>query len=97
MTYEFHPVAEAEHLETVAYYETRRAGLGASYLAEFESVLEVICETPNRYPIEREPDIRRARMRRFPFTILFRESEETVQVLAVSHHQRRPSYWITRL
>lgn len=30
MTYFFHPAAEAEHLETVAYYESKRAGLGAS-------------------------------------------------------------------
>ena len=35
MTYRFHPGAETEHLETIAYYETQRAGLGAQYLAEF--------------------------------------------------------------
>ena len=74
MSYQFHPVAEAEHLETVAYYETQQAGLGASYLAEFEFALERACEWPSRYPIEREPDIRGIRLRRFPFTVLFRES-----------------------
>jgi len=31
MSYFFHPVAQTEHLESVAYYETKRAGLGASY------------------------------------------------------------------
>lgn len=69
MTYHFHPGAEAEHLENIAYYEDRRAGLGARYLAEFESVLEQVCENPHRYRIERVPDIRRVRMRRFPFTL----------------------------
>ena len=97
MIYQFHPEAEAEHLETVAYYETRQAGLGASDLAEFESILDRICQAPNRYQIEREPDIRRIRLRRFPFTVLFRESEGTVQVLAVAHHHRRPSYWLSRI
>ena len=97
MNYGFHPEAEAEHLETVAYYETQQAGLGASYLAEFESVLERVCEAPTRYSIERKPDIRRVGLSRFPFTILFRESEGTVQVLAVAHHHRRPSYWLSRL
>ena len=97
MIYQFHPEAEAEHLETVAYYETRQAGLGAFYLAEFESSLQWVCEAPSHYPIEREPDIRRIRLRRFPFTILFRESEGTVQVLAVAHQHRRPSYWVSRL
>ena len=97
MTYQFHPAAEAEHLETVAYYETQQSGLGESYLSEFESVLERVCEAPNNYPIEREPDIRRVRFGRFPFTVLYRESEGTVQVLAVAHHHRRPSYWLSRL
>ena len=96
MIYRFHFEAEAEHLETVAYYETQRAGLGASYLAEFESLLELVCEAPNRYPVQRDPNIRRAMLRRFPFTVFFRESEDAVEVLAVAHHRRRPSYWLGR-
>ena len=96
MTYRFHPAAEAEHLETVAWYETRRAGLGAQYLAEFERTLEQVCENPNRYPIDRQPGIRRACLRRFPFTVLFREKEGQVEVLAVAHHRRQPTYWIVR-
>jgi len=35
VNYYFHPAAEAEHLETVGYYESKRPGLGASYLVEF--------------------------------------------------------------
>ena len=97
MTYQFHPEAEAEHLESVAYYEERQPGLGASYLAEFESALEQVCDAPSRYPIEQRPDIRRIRLQRFPFTVLFRESGGIVQVLAVAHHRRRPLYWLGRL
>jgi len=97
VSYQFHPEAEAEHLEMVAYYETQQPGLGASYLAEFESVLERVCEAPSRYPIERQPDIRRISLQRFPFTVFFRESGGTVQVLAVAHHRRRPAYWLRRL
>ena len=93
----FHPAAEAEHLETVAWYESRRAGLGARYLAEFEQVLKQVCANPYRHPIDRRPDVRRARMRRFPFTILYREVGGHVEVLAVAHHRRRPAYWLVRL
>ena len=97
MNYQFHPAAEAEYLETIAFYETQQPGLGASYLSEFESVLEWVCESPTNYPIEREPDIRRARFRRFPFAVFFREFDGTVLVLAVAHQHRRPSYWLWRL
>ena len=55
MTYRFHPAAEAEHLEMVAWYESRRAGLGARYLAEFEQVLKQVCASPSRHPLNRAP------------------------------------------
>lgn len=97
MNYVFHPAAEAEHLETVAYYESKKPGLGALYLAEFERVMETVCDAPQRNPIERRPDVRRTRMKHFPFAILYRESSGIIQVLSVAHYRRRPNYWLGRL
>lgn len=96
MSYEFHPAAETEHLESVGYFESKRPGLGASYLAEFERTMNLVCEAPRRYPIEKKPDVRRIRMQRFPYTVLFREVGGVVQILAVAHHRRRPGYWLGR-
>ena len=97
MTCRFHPAAEAEHLESVAWYETRQPGLGAQYLAEFERTLEQIRQDPHRFPIVGPPDVRRASVRRFPFTVLFREVEGQVDILAVAHQRRRPAYWTGRI
>ena len=97
MNCRFHPAAEAEHLETVVWYETRKAGLGAQYLAELERTLEQIRRDPGRFPIESEPGIRRAIVRQFPFSVLFRAVEGQVDILAVAHHRRRPGYWIVRV
>ncbi|GAB6039491.1 type II toxin-antitoxin system RelE/ParE family toxin [Endothiovibrio diazotrophicus] len=96
MNYVFHPAAESEHLETVAYYESKRPGLGAEYLAEFEAAMGGVCQFPHRYPIAFSADIRRKRMERFPFAILYREQVGIVQVLAVAHLRRRPDYWLGR-
>jgi len=96
MSYVFHPAAEAEHLESIAFYESKLPGLGAAYLAEFENVMKRVCDGPQRYPIEKEPDIRRILMNRFPFTVLYREKDGVVQVLAVAHQRRRPRYWLGR-
>ena len=74
MSYEFHPAAEAEHLETIAYYESKSPGLGAMYLAGFGQVMKTVCEAPRRYPVEKKPDIRRIRMKKFPFTVLNRDT-----------------------
>jgi len=92
----FHAAARAEHLDHVAYYESRRAGLG-SYLGEFESAMKRICEEPELDAIAREPGIRRLHLRQFPLTVLYREVDGGVQVLAVAHKRRRPSYWVARI
>ena len=75
MSYQFHPAAAGEHLDNVAFYESRQPGLGAGYLAEFEAVLTHICTAPNFYLIDSEPDIRKAGMRRFPFHIIYRATK----------------------
>ena len=97
MSYVFHPAAEVEHLESVAWYESKRPGLGAYYLSEFEGIMAYVCEAPHRYPIEKDSDIRRVRMKRFPCTVHFREVSGSVHVLAVAHHRRRPGYLLGRL
>lgn len=97
MSYVFHPAAETEHLESVAYFESKRPGLGALYLTEFELLMNSVCDAPTRYRIDRQPDVRLARMSRFPYSILYREAAGAVQVLAVAHHRRRPNYWLGRL
>lgn len=97
MIYRFHPEAAAEHLETVSFYESRAVGLGEGYLAEFEALMIRVVQAPQAFRIERKPDIRRAHLGRFPFTVIYREVGSAVQVLAVMHKRRRPSYWTERL
>ena len=96
MNYRFHPAAATEHLELIAFYEARQAGLGARYREHFLKTIRNVCERPARYPIERQPDIRRVRLRVFPLTIIYRERDAMIQVLAVAHYRRRSGYWFGR-
>lgn len=97
MKYRFHRAATGEHLDNVAFYESRQPGLGADYLAEFEAVMAHICTAPNFYPTIGTPGIHKARLKRFPFHIIYRTGQEQVVVLAVAHQRRRPAYWAGRL
>lgn len=97
MSYYFHPGAEAEHFEAIAFFESRQPGLGASYLAEFEELMGNVVQASYHYRIERKPNIRRVSLRRFPFQVIFRDVEGVLQILAVSHKRRRPDYWLDRL
>jgi hypothetical protein len=98
VTYYFHPGAEAEHLEAIAFFESRQRDLGAAYLKEFESLMTEVIPSPGRYRIESKPDIRRVSLTRFSFKSIFRSVNkgESIQILAVSHKRRRPDYWLPR-
>ena len=97
MNYFFHPAAEAEFLESVAYYESKVAGLGSALIEEFEALAELIGASPKAWQIKLEPDIRRAPLHRFPLSIIYREVQGLFQILAVAHDKRRPYYWLGRL
>lgn len=97
MNYRFHTAAAGEHLDNIAFYESRLPGLGADYLAEFEKVLTHICTAPNFYPVDSDPDIRKAGLKRFPFHVIYRATQTHILVLAVAHQRRRPAYWTGRI
>lgn len=96
MNYRFLRAARAEHLDEVAFYESRLPGLGADYLAEFEAVMVRICSNPDFFPRVGASDIRKAGLKRFPFHVIYRAEPAHIVVLAVAHHRRRPAYWVGR-
>lgn len=96
MTYSFHPEAESEYLSQVAYYEEQRPGLGALFVSQFETAMNYICSNPYSHKQIGE-GIHLVSMKIFPFNILYRVAEETVQILAMAHKRRRPGYWLSRL
>lgn len=97
MIHRFHPAAEAEHLDQVAYYESQQPGLGARYFAAVDSMLKRASRTPEQFACFPNSRLRRAVLRQFKFTIIFREVSGTIEVLAVGHQRRRPGYWHARI
>ena len=96
MRLSYHPDAEAELLDAVAFYEERVRGLGDQFLHESKLAVSELAGSPERWPIV-EADIRRRIMRRFPFAIYFRVLESEIRRLVVKHHSRHPDYWRYRL
>ncbi|PKM01885.1 MAG: type II toxin-antitoxin system RelE/ParE family toxin [Gammaproteobacteria bacterium HGW-Gammaproteobacteria-7] len=90
------PEAEAEHLRQIAYYEGQQVGLGARYLEAVTSALTNILDAPHRCPVARAPEIRRHRVKGFPFTLYFRSTPDSLLVIAVAPNRRRPGYWYGR-
>ncbi|MBE8190295.1 MAG: type II toxin-antitoxin system RelE/ParE family toxin [Candidatus Thioglobus sp.] len=84
-------------MEQIAYYELQEKGLGALYLLAFEKCMKHICSNAKQYKIDKKCGIRTAIMLKFTFSILFREYQNAIQILALAHHRRRPQYWFGRI
>lgn len=97
MKWQFHPEALAEYLEAIAWYESRRSGLGAALSRETESLIKSACAAPQRFPTVDNTGIRRASLKHFPYQVLFRASSHSLEVLALAHNRRRPLYWQNRI
>jgi plasmid stabilization system protein ParE len=95
MTFDFHPEAEAEFEEAVAFYEDHEAGLGLDFAAEVREAIERALAMPLAWT-QIEPGIRRVLAHRFPFAVLYAENDDKLFILAVMHLRRAPNYWTHR-
>lgn len=91
------PLAEAELQESAQWYEDRRPGLGDEFLDAVLALLRRVQEHPHHFPCVRG-DVRRAVViKRFPFSIYFREVEpERVEILAILNDSRDDEVWQKR-
>ena len=93
-----HSEAAAELRDAFLWYESKAGNLGHDLLDEVEDGIERIREKPDTWPLyTRAFGVRRFLIHRFPFGILYRVEPTRIYVLAVSHLNRKPTYWEHRL
>jgi hypothetical protein len=92
--------ASQEAIEVAAWYEHEQAGLGAEFFAAVDAAIDVIEE--NLLPLSPLPKeagdtgARRMILEPFPYETVAIEMPEKTLVIAVSHHSRKPGYWLGR-
>lgn len=89
------PEALEEISEAAAWYEGRAAGLSAEFLRALDAGLASIERNPLQYPTVRKP-LRRALLRRFPYSLIFSASDEEIIVVACAHWRQDPRRWYRR-
>ena len=89
------PTAAREVEDAVAWYNQQSAGLGLEFLRAITAVVSAVRRAPASYPRVRG-DTRRALVRRFPYGVFFRETDDTIVVLAVVDSRRDPQVWQSR-
>jgi plasmid stabilization system protein ParE len=83
------------------WYDAQRPGLGAELAASVLTAVKSI-QTSGEYvtaPLERLPHavVRRLFVERFPYRVLFIESDTRRIVIAVVHNRRSPQAWRSRI
>ena len=96
MTCSFHPEAVAEFNEAIDYYESMKPGLGYEFATEVLATVQRCADFPKAW-VAFSGDIRRSLVRRFPYGILYAESPQGIDILAVMNLHREPDYWKNRM
>ena len=88
--------AQIELDEAISWYAEQALGLGDAFLIEALKTLRLIEQFPQAWhPLTSE--IRRCRLRRFPYSMVYTQDGPGILVLAIAHQHRKPDYWKTRL
>jgi toxin ParE1/3/4 len=93
--YSFHPDAEAELQDAALFYETRVNGLGKFFAAEVERTISLVRQFPQAGSPDAR-DCRRVVVARFPYSVVYRQTRDSIVIVAVAHQRRRPGYWRRR-
>jgi plasmid stabilization system protein ParE len=86
------PQARIELIEAAEWYDERRSGVGARLVTAFEQTLERIARSPKGYQVA-FGDLRRAPLRKLPYGVIYRVTENEIIVVGFIHHRRNPTTW----
>ena len=96
MTVRLLEVAEIELDQAIRWYAAQAPGLGDAFLIEVLSAADRISHFPDAWQ-RLDEGVRRCRLSRFPFGLIYAVEDGDILVLAVAHLHREPDYWRDRL
>jgi len=97
VTYKLHPDAETELKDAALHYAKEASkGIALAFLAEFDRVAELI-ESNQLLGTKTNVGLRVYPLRRFPYSIVYREVASGPYLYAIAHQRREPSYWLGRV
>jgi toxin ParE1/3/4 len=92
----YHPAAKREIKTAHAWYARQSIPAAEGFFVELVPALDRIEKRPRLY----SPYIygtQRLILNKYPFSIVYRELLQEIQIIAVAHAKQRPGYWAKRL
>jgi toxin ParE2 len=88
--------ARAEMVQAKTWYAGKAQGLDRQFLEDLRGARQLIVEHPRAWqPLG--DGVRRIRLKRFPYQLIYFVSDDVILVLAVAHLRRKPNYWRSRI
>lgn len=92
-----HPGATRDFNLALDWYVAEAGRTAAArFVEEVDHIRSLIVDNP-RIGTPAKLETRRFAFKRFPYTLIYRVRGDTVEILALAHHSRRPDYWVKRL
>ncbi len=85
------PLAHIDEEEAYIWYESKLIGLGDDFLTSLEDAYRKISKNPDNFSfIDSKKVIRDYLLPRFPFLIVYRIKNETVEIITIHHAKKHP-------
>lgn len=73
------------------YYNLQKPTLGDTFKDDVKKTIQSIKNFPNLYP-NITNDLKRTVLHRFPYSIFYAITDDTILILSVAHQHRKPFY-----
>jgi plasmid stabilization system protein ParE len=94
--FRFHPEARRDLRDAIGWYRDRSPSVAAEFRLVASDAIRHIVDAPQRWP-KYLHGTRRFLLHRFPFSFIYLDDPDAVNIIAVAHGKRRPGYWKVRL
>ncbi|WP_166442857.1 type II toxin-antitoxin system RelE/ParE family toxin [Phragmitibacter flavus] len=88
--------AECEFYDAALYYGSIDSDLGEQFAACAEVAVAEIAAHPELFR-KFDGQVRKARLRRFPYAIVYLLNSDTIRIVAMMHLHKQPGYWRKRI
>ena len=91
----YHPSFDSDVLDAAEWYDERRLGLGADFVARVRNATSALIADPERRTAI-DYGLRYWPVERYPYVVFYDFTDTEVIVLGVMHASQSPSKWISR-
>ncbi len=92
----FHPDARREAEAAFDYYSERSASAADAFYQALAASQTAIQDSPQSWATYLY-GTRRFLLNRFPYLVVYRATDEQIEIVAIAHGRRKPGYWAKRI